>query len=99
VAIRSTAYPGNLRTAVGQLIRDLVDGGGLRVVIEDSDWRTMMALARFLDDQARTPALLDWRKQTRPLSSLRSLCEILQLGTEPGSKGHHPFEDPHGKGP
>lgn len=79
VAVRSTDFPGNPKAAVTRLLRELVEGGGRRVVVEDSDWRTMMALERFKSRHGHTPAFPDWRKQTRPLSSLSSLRDILQL--------------------
>ena len=42
VAVRSTAYPTNPKAAVTRLLHDLEEGGGRRVVVEDSDWRTML---------------------------------------------------------
>ena len=45
VVVRSTAYPTNPKAAVTQLIGKLITRGGRRVVVEDSDWRTMLAFA------------------------------------------------------
>jgi hypothetical protein len=64
------------------LLRDLVDGGGRRVVVEDSDWRTMMALASFKDQHGTAPDFMAWRRQTRALTSLGSLRSILGLNDQ-----------------
>jgi hypothetical protein len=79
VAVRYTAFPTNPKTAIGQLLRDLLEGGGRRVVVEDSDWRTMTALARFKNERGAIPALRVWQKLTKPLSGLSALCAILRL--------------------
>lgn len=90
VAVRSTDFRCGPTSRAAQLLRDLVEGGGRRVVVEDSDWRTMMALSRFVDQHATAPALSEWRKQTRPLASLSSLREILPL-----EASHDPSQQPH----
>ncbi|MGC8642530.1 MAG: hypothetical protein ACP5XB_21960 [Isosphaeraceae bacterium] len=89
VAVRSMDFPSNPRTAIFQLLHEFVDGGGRQVVVEDSDWRTMMAMARFLDEHARAHALADWRKRTRPLASLSSLRQVLQLEAIHDRPTHH----------
>ena len=55
------------------------EGGGRRVVVEDSDWRTMLAFAAFQEKPRGSPHFLAWCRQTRPLSSLKSLRTILDL--------------------
>jgi hypothetical protein len=84
VAVRSMHYPRNPRAAYAQLLRDLVEGGGRRVVVEDLDWRTMMVLAKFKDEHESAPAFAAWRKQTRPLTTLVSLRLILDLDQKTG---------------
>jgi hypothetical protein len=79
VAVRSTSYPSNPKTAVVGLLRVLEEGGGRRVVVEDSDWRTMLLLAKFNEQHASAPAFAAWRRRTRPLTSLGSLRLILDL--------------------
>jgi hypothetical protein len=79
VAVRSTAYPSDPKTAVARLLRDLEEGGGRCVVVEDSDWRTMMLLAKFNQQHASAPAFAAWRRRTRPLTNLGSLRLILDL--------------------
>ena len=43
VVVRSTDYPSNPKTIVAQTLGRLIDSGGRKVVVEDSDWRTMLA--------------------------------------------------------
>lgn len=77
VIVRSTEFPSNPRTAVARQVEMLVAGGGRRVVVEDSDWRVMLALPRFRDRHRDDPALGAWLKRARPLSLLKSLRTIL----------------------
>jgi hypothetical protein len=79
VAVRSSAYPFGGKTAIAQMLRDLVESGGRRVVVEDSDWRAMMALAGFKDRHEKSPDFMTWQRQTRPLITLGSLRSILGL--------------------
>ena len=79
VVVRSTAYPSNPKTVVAQLIDKLITGGGRRVVVEDSDWRTMLAFESFREQTRRGCDLRAWQTQTRPLTSLDSLRAILDL--------------------
>jgi hypothetical protein len=81
VIVRSTAFPGNPKAVVAQQLAKLIAGGGRRVVVEDTEWRTMMALARFRPERGpgTDPGLAAWLKRTRPLTSLASLRAILGL--------------------
>lgn len=79
VAARSSGFPNNPRLLVTKTLAAYNLAGGRRVVIEDSDWRTMTAFAAFLDDHRAEPAFESWRKRTRPLTSLKSLRTILDL--------------------
>ena len=79
VVVRSTAYPSNPKAAVSQLIAKLITGGGRRVVVEDSDWRTMLAFESFREKHGAAATFAPWQKQTRPLTSLNSLRAILDL--------------------
>ena len=79
VVVRSTAYPSNPKTVVAQLIAKLITGGGRRVVVEDSDWRTMLAFESFREKHGAAAAFAPWQTQTRPLTSLDSLRAILDL--------------------
>ena len=62
-----------------QQLGKLIARGGRRVVVEDSDWRTMMALALFRPGRGGDPGFAAWLRQTRPLTSLTSIRSILGL--------------------
>jgi hypothetical protein len=84
IAVRSSAYPSSTKTAITRLLRDLVEGGGRRVAIEDSDWRTMMQFTSFKHEHGSMPDFAAWRKQTRPLTTLGSIRSILNLNAGTG---------------
>ncbi|WP_246196263.1 helicase HerA-like domain-containing protein [Aquisphaera giovannonii] len=79
VLVRSTAFPSNPRAQITQQLGKLTDRGARLVVVEDSDWRTMMAYPEFAARHAGHPAFATWRTRSRPLSSLESLRRILDL--------------------
>jgi hypothetical protein len=79
VLVRSTAYPTNPRTVVVQTIFKLLTAGGRRVVVEDTEWRTMLAFEAFQQRKGQEPLFSEWQKESRPLTSLRSLRTILGL--------------------
>ncbi len=85
VIVRSTAFPANPKAAVSQQLGKLIARGGRRVVVEDSDWRTMMALAVFRTGRGidADPAFVAWLKRSRPLTGLTSLRAILDLDRRP----------------
>lgn len=82
IAARSTGFPGKPGLAITKALAAYELAGGRRVVIEDSDWRTMTAFAAFLDDHRADPSFETWRKRTRPLTSLKSLRTILSLDSK-----------------
>ena len=79
IAARSTGFPGKPGQAITKTLAAYDLAGGRRVVIEDSDWRTMTAFAAFQAEHQAQPALESWRARTRPLTSLKSLRTILDL--------------------
>jgi energy-coupling factor transporter ATP-binding protein EcfA2 len=79
VIVRSTDFPTNPKAAVSRQLGELITGGGRRVVVQDSDWRAMMALASFRKQSGSAPNFAAWIKQTHPLTSLNSLRAILDL--------------------
>jgi hypothetical protein len=79
VIVRSTAFPASAKSAVVQQLQKLVDDGGGRTVVEDSEWRTMMALVRFRAGREPDPVFAAWLGRTRPLTSLAALRTILGL--------------------
>jgi hypothetical protein len=64
---------------VVQQLQKLVDDGGRRAVIEDSEWRTMLALARFRAGRESDPVFAAWLGRTRPLTGLAAIRTILGL--------------------
>ena len=84
VAVRSTAFPGKSPTSqIGKQIAEMIKGGGRRVVIEESDWRTMHALREFLPKQTDAAAVATWRATDQPLSRLPGLRDLLRLDAMP----------------
>ena len=55
VIVRSTEYPSSPKAAVVQQLGQLIKDGGRKVVVQDSDWRAMMALA--CSERRREPLL------------------------------------------
>ena len=86
VLVRSTEFPSNPRTAIAKQIGTLISHGGRRAVVEDSDWRAMMALPLFRAQHQGDPAFDAWLKQSKPLSLLKSLRTILDLDRAPVSR-------------
>ncbi|MEO1300094.1 MAG: DUF87 domain-containing protein, partial [Cyanobacteria bacterium J06636_16] len=54
--------------------------GGRRVVVADSDWRTMVAIQSFEQQHGVQPNYPRWLQTEQPLSRLPSLQKILDLG-------------------
>ncbi len=79
VIVRSTDFPSNPKLVITRRIGELIIGGGRRVVVQDSDWRAMMALSQFRSKHASDPEFSAWLKRTRPLTSLASIRGILDL--------------------
>ncbi len=88
VVVRSTAFPVSRTAAVVQQLAKLVSDGGRRVVVEDSEWRAMMALATFRAGRETDPVFAAWVGRTGPLTGLASLRVILGLDHHrPGAPG------------
>ena len=86
VIVRSTAFPTSAKSAVVQQLHRLVDDGGRRAVVEDSAWRTMMALSHFRSGRESDPVFAAWLGRTRPLTSLAALRTVLGLDRPDGSR-------------
>ena len=80
VIVRSTDYPSNPKAAVAAQLGALVKNGGRAIVVEDSDWRVMLASLSFRQQHAAEPAFPLWLKRSRPITSLKSISLILNLG-------------------
>ena len=79
VIIRSTDFPGNPKSAVARQLGQFMANGGRTVVVEDADWRTVMALASFRQVRGSAPSFTTWLQRTRPLTTLASMRVILDL--------------------
>ncbi len=79
VIVRSTPFPASAKSAVSQQLQKMIADGGRRAVVEDSEWRTMMALPRFRAGRDSDPVFAAWLGRTRPLTSLAAVRTILGL--------------------
>lgn len=82
VVVRSTDFPSNPSTQIARELAALAARGGRRAVVADSDWRAMLALRAFRDQQADHPALIDWLRRERPLTQRRSIRDVLALDAD-----------------
>ncbi|MCK6546465.1 DUF853 family protein [Myxococcota bacterium] len=78
VIVRSTDFPKGPTTQVGKLIGKVIAKGGRRAVIEDAEWRTMVALEAFRGRHAG-PAFEEFLQSERPLTRLLGLRLVLDL--------------------
>jgi energy-coupling factor transporter ATP-binding protein EcfA2 len=83
VIARSTGFPTNPKTKIAQQIADLITSGGRRVVVEDSDWRTMLAFQGFQAQHGAHADFATWLASEKPLARLPSLRQILDLDERP----------------
>jgi AAA ATPase domain len=86
VIVRSSGFPANPKAAVSRQLDQLISTGGRKVVVQDSDWRVMMALSSFQQQHGVDPSFTSWLKQSRPLTTLTSVRTILDLDTRGESK-------------
>ena len=86
VIVRSTEYPSSPTAKVSKQIGKLIARGGRRVLVQDTDWRTMLAMRDFRQKHHADPQLQTWLAQSRPLSQLKCLKDIF------GPDAHRPFE-------
>jgi hypothetical protein len=83
VLARSSAFPSNPATQIAQILGRFVAAGGRKVVVSDSDWRTMLALRAFREEHQDNPGFAAWLTSSRPLGQLDSLRAMIDLD-EPG---------------
>ena len=79
VVVRSNNFPSSPTTQIGRQIGELITRGGRRVVVENTDWRTILALKAFREAHHADPALESWLNEERPLGQLKSLRTMLGL--------------------
>lgn len=83
--VRTTAFPGKA-AQVTQQIAKLLKQDGRRVVVENAEWRRMLAFEAFRKEHGEKPGFRAWQQTAQPLGELRSLQEILRLKALIGSK-------------
>lgn len=83
VALRSSEYPPPGKTRIAQQLKELLQAGGRRVVVTDSDWRFIAALRDFCEARRQHPQLGPWLREEQPLSGLTSLRAVLNLEAVP----------------
>lgn len=81
VIARSTVFSASPTAKVTTEILKLIEpkGRGRRIVVENSDWRAMLAFQAFHKAHGKTAGFNEWQRQSRPLSQLPSLRRILAL--------------------
>ncbi|MEM9492835.1 MAG: DUF87 domain-containing protein, partial [Myxococcota bacterium] len=77
--VRCSEYPNSPRARVVKQLGEMLRDGGRRVVVEDTEWRTMSALQAFSRDCGDRPGFAAWRRATQPLGQLTALRELLAL--------------------
>lgn len=91
--IRSSDYRPTSRTAkIYHLLARLAQRGGRKVIVSDADWRAMAAMKAFRQQHHDHPRFEDWLRQSRPLSRLKSLRDLLRLDELPESSAAKPDE-------
>jgi hypothetical protein len=75
--VRTTDFPktGQAIDLIGQLIKN----HGYTVVVQDTDWRKMMAFAAFREKYKTAGGFDAWQKDAKPLGELASLQKLLRL--------------------
>jgi DNA helicase HerA-like ATPase len=79
IALRSTEFPSNPQTQIAKRLGEFIAVGGKRIVVFDSDWRTMVAMTSFRLEYENHPKFLEWLRAEQPLLSLPSLQQILNI--------------------
>lgn len=90
IIVRSTDFPKSPRAQISRQLGKLIAGGGRRVVVPDTDWRTMLAMTAFRRKHQSNGELNRWLKQTQPLSQLKCIQDLFALGDS------LPFDDTEG---
>lgn len=100
VAVRSTEFPRNPKTQVANQLGRFLTAGGRRAVVEDADWRAMLALRAFRADHGSDPAFAAWLRRERPLSQRNALRAVLNLDRPPApaAAARRPAAAPAGAG-
>ncbi|HEY6882382.1 MAG TPA: hypothetical protein VI299_30330, partial [Polyangiales bacterium] len=80
IAVRSSEFAkASGATQLAKRSAEITKRGGLRIAIEDADWRTMLAYREFAATHKSNGEFDAWRRSERPLSQLDSLRSVLGL--------------------
>lgn len=77
--VRTTPFPTGPNAKVNQQIAKLLKQDGRRVVVENAEWRRMLAFEAFRAQHRTKPGFRAWQRATTPLGELRSLKLVLRL--------------------
>jgi hypothetical protein len=95
VVARSSPFPASPRAAANLQLGKLVSGKRWRrVVVEDAHWRRMLAMQAFRATHGRRADFKAWLRQTRPLTQLPPLQQILALDRPAAAPAAAPLPAP-----
>jgi len=77
--VRSMEFPSSPGAQISTLLGDYLTRGGRRAVIEDSQWRAMLAFEDFCQRHQDQPAFAAWLRSEKPLTRIQPLRELLRL--------------------
>ena len=86
VLVRSTSFPTSPKADVVKQIARVISRGGRRVVVENADWRSMLAFQAFRQARGSDAGFDAWQRASRPLSQLPALRRILDLDNLPAAQ-------------
>jgi Cdc6-like AAA superfamily ATPase len=75
--VRTTDFPRSGQAL--DLIGEMVKNQGYTVVVQDTDWRRMMAFAAFREKYKAAAGFDAWQRDAKPLGELASLQKLLRL--------------------
>ncbi|HET6883757.1 MAG TPA: helicase HerA-like domain-containing protein [Pirellulales bacterium] len=94
--VRSMEFPSNPKAHISTVLGNFITHGGRRAVIEDSQWRAMLAFHDFRQAHQGHTSFARWLTVEKPLARLRPLREMLDAsGLE---KSAPPPAPPAGQG-
>jgi hypothetical protein len=83
LVVRSDEFPTNPKAKITRLIGALIAGGGRTVVIRDQELGVIRAYFEFVERYGQDAHFDEWRRGTRPLSSLPGIQTLLRITGEP----------------
>jgi len=77
--LRCAEFPKGRNTVVGKLLADIINNGGRKAVLEQSDLRKIAAFSRFRSEQGQRPHFEEWLKEGMHLSKILPVIHVLDL--------------------